>query len=153
MTVTNERTLNVRAKDKPRQMNTKIWHKAGKNPKMGKTLDQFFLLLFSNVQQRMREYILCQHCLVNVITRIIVQNPNKHPKQIYILKPQFVLISGHQQIKHRQKIGSYNTFSMLRPYFCDLCLQEIERSELVIATIQALSVYLIHGDKSCSLRY
>ena len=56
MTVTNEITFNVNVEDKPSHKNTKIWHKPGKKPKMGKTLDQFFLLLLSNVQQRKREY-------------------------------------------------------------------------------------------------
>ena len=48
MTVTNERTLNESLEDKPRQGNTKIWLKPGKNPKMGKTLGQFILL--SNIK-------------------------------------------------------------------------------------------------------
>ena len=55
MTVPNEIILNERAEDKPRQEDTKIWLKPGKNPKMGKTLYQIFLLLRSNVQQRKRE--------------------------------------------------------------------------------------------------
>ena len=41
--------------DKPRQKNKRIWYKLGKNPNMGKTLEQFFLLFKSNVQHRERE--------------------------------------------------------------------------------------------------
>jgi len=45
LTVTEERTQTINEEGKPRQENTRIWHKPGKNPKMGKTLEQFFLLL------------------------------------------------------------------------------------------------------------
>ena len=40
LAVTQERTYD---EDKPKQDDTIIWHKAGKNPKLGKTLDQIFL--------------------------------------------------------------------------------------------------------------
>lgn len=40
----------IDAEDKPRQKDTRIWLKPVKNPKMGKTTDQIFLLLSSNVQ-------------------------------------------------------------------------------------------------------
>lgn len=42
----------IDAEDKPRQENTRIWLKPGENPKMGKMLDQLFLLLISNPQHR-----------------------------------------------------------------------------------------------------
>ena len=40
LSVTQERKYD---EDKPIQVDTIIWHKAGKNPKMGKTLDRIFL--------------------------------------------------------------------------------------------------------------
>ena len=47
----------IEAKDKPRQDNTRIWRKPGKNPKSGKTLDQFFLLCINKCSaKREREY-------------------------------------------------------------------------------------------------
>ena len=47
----------IEAKDKPRQDNTRIWHKPGKNPKLGKSLDQFFLLfIYKCSTKREREY-------------------------------------------------------------------------------------------------
>jgi len=50
LTVTKERTYAINDEDEPRQEDIIIWHKPGKNPKMGKALDQIFLLSMLNVQ-------------------------------------------------------------------------------------------------------
>lgn len=50
MAVTYERTFNINVEDKLRYENTLI------GTSQGKTLEQFILLLSSNVQQREKEY-------------------------------------------------------------------------------------------------